>query len=823
MLDTAVSGEITDVKSGSPNKLLHVDFSCEFNAQCNDASNPCATGTCNRSSGACEITYTEGTCDLGDPCTSDTCASGQCVAGPWTCPLAQYDSSLGAPACRSLGASCGVREDDELMMARGTMGPGEPNAPNTLDGCLDGDSGTFHNDESNDALKVHTVSGNAFAEGEEVMITATVWAYSSYASDAADFYYAADATNPNWQYIETVTPPSSGQQDLTATYILPAGELQAVRVNFRFGGDSPKPCSTGSYDDTDDLAFAVSTETGSCGVDQKVQNNECVACESGTTNNAGDDASGSNTTCDAILCDANQKVLNNVCVACDPGTTKADGGDDASGTDTVCDAISCGKDEFVSSNTCVDCPIGTTNADGGDDASGSDTTCDDIDECSDADICLPEATCQNNIGSYTCECPAGFAGNGKTSGTGCVEITETPSDVPSAVPTPSPTSSCTYPNENEWLIITSATDWCTDRRTFGINEEITLVYYNANIENHHDIVDKVEVEFKAGTDKRKTKYKLDGLSAVQKGRTDLSLGLPRNFPDNTYRLSIKMGDIGMLGGWDDDFTPNNPGGAITPGEFTTYKFKVEDKDGGKYGIQSGSAGYGVLVATEATTLPPDPTSSPTKSPSESPTTGAPTTTPSSLPSGIPSMLPTKSPSQSPTTDAPTSFPSSFPSAIPSMSPTQSPSQSPTTGDPTAVPSFVPSEMPSMSPTQSPSQSPTTSTPTEAPSHLPSKSPSVSPTSLPSQNPTTAAPVSSCLLPTKDTWLAIGINGNLPCSEIRTVNLGDTVSMVYTHSSTPEDIITNENQIKKLEVEFKVMGNTDRKTVSPMIPQSLLLQ
>jgi len=41
-----------------------------------------------------------------------------------------------------------------------------------------------------------------------------------------------------------------------ASFTLPAGSLQAVRANFRYTG-SASSCSTGAYDDHDDLVFAV--------------------------------------------------------------------------------------------------------------------------------------------------------------------------------------------------------------------------------------------------------------------------------------------------------------------------------------------------------------------------------------------------------------------------------------------------------------------------------------------------------------------------------------------------------------------------------------
>uniref|UniRef100_A0A0G4HER0 Tyrosine-protein kinase ephrin type A/B receptor-like domain-containing protein n=1 Tax=Chromera velia CCMP2878 TaxID=1169474 RepID=A0A0G4HER0_9ALVE len=134
-------------------------------------------------------------------------------------------------------------------------------------------------------------------------------------------------------------------------------------------------------DATERESAASSTETTEavelanlCLANQRVFSNTCTACPAGTTNAAGDDASGSDTTCDATLCSANERVVSNACTACPAGTTNV-AGDDASGSDTTCDATLCSADQRVVSNSCTACPAGTTNA-AGDDASGSDTTCD---------------------------------------------------------------------------------------------------------------------------------------------------------------------------------------------------------------------------------------------------------------------------------------------------------------------------------------------------------------------------------------------------------------------------------------------------------------
>jgi leucyl aminopeptidase len=166
---------------------------------------------------------------------------------------ATYNSTLKAPSCGTVGSSC---DSGVLLVGRDSMSGGaEPNQPNTINNsCADGTSGTFHSAESNDRLVVATTDGSNFAAGKTVSVRATVWAYNT--SDVLDLYYAANANSPNWVYIKTLVPSGSGAQTLSTTYTLPSGSLQAVRANFRYQG-SASPCSTGSYDDHDDLIFAV--------------------------------------------------------------------------------------------------------------------------------------------------------------------------------------------------------------------------------------------------------------------------------------------------------------------------------------------------------------------------------------------------------------------------------------------------------------------------------------------------------------------------------------------------------------------------------------
>ena len=178
-------------------------------------------------------------------------------SGPQT---ASYDADLGAPKC-SYGVSCD--SGAALLNGRGSIANGnELHAPNTLDTCTDGNSGSYHSDESVDRIVVTRASGGAadLTEGDEVTVSANVWCWNTGTSDYIDFYYASDATNPVWTQIGERQPcPDGGAQTVTASFTLPQGSLQAVRANMMYGSGSPglNSCTSGSYDDTDDLVISV--------------------------------------------------------------------------------------------------------------------------------------------------------------------------------------------------------------------------------------------------------------------------------------------------------------------------------------------------------------------------------------------------------------------------------------------------------------------------------------------------------------------------------------------------------------------------------------
>ena len=181
------------------------------------------------------------------------------VSGGGGAQTAVYNSTLKAPGCATVGSSCD--SGPSLLLGRATLAGGtEPNQPNTINGsCADGTSGTFHSDESNDRLAIATTDGSPLAAGKSVKVTATVWAYGT--TDALDLYSAANANSPSWVFLSTIVPSAAGAQTLSTSFTLPAGGLQAIRANFRYQG-SASACSTGAYDDHDDLIFAVGAASG---------------------------------------------------------------------------------------------------------------------------------------------------------------------------------------------------------------------------------------------------------------------------------------------------------------------------------------------------------------------------------------------------------------------------------------------------------------------------------------------------------------------------------------------------------------------------------
>jgi hypothetical protein len=323
---------------------------CEVDADCDDGAFCNGVETCNA-----------GTCDAGsDPCPGQACYEDGGVCAD----AAIYDPDLGALVCATAGSFC---DSGTLVDGRASLGP-EPNQPNTLDACADGTAGTYHSDESNDRIFVSTVDGEVFSEGSTVQIDATVWAWSTGSADTLDLYYAADANSPSWTYITSLAPPAGGAQTLSAQYVLPAGELQAVRAQFRYQSTNA-PCSAGTYNDRDDLVFAVSGVSPECTIDADCDDG--LFCNGAETCNAGICEAGTPPTCDdGLFCNGAE--------TCNEGTDSCD-----AGTPPTCD-------DGAFCNGTESCNEGTDSCD-----AGTPPVCDDGTFCNGAETC--------NEGTDTCD------------------------------------------------------------------------------------------------------------------------------------------------------------------------------------------------------------------------------------------------------------------------------------------------------------------------------------------------------------------------------------------------------------------------------------
>lgn len=188
-----------------------------------------------------------------NPTTAPTTSAPTPPIGPTV--QASFDGT--SPRCSGIGGAC---SSGALLNSRGTMGTSEPNNFNTIDGCTDGSTGTYHSDESNDAIEVSVVGGGLLQVGKYAVVKATVWAWSTFTSDTADFYVTEGDSDPTWVFIGSVKPSGGGAQILESKPFALTSTTQTVRVSYRYQG-SANPCSTGNYDDADDLVFAVASDT----------------------------------------------------------------------------------------------------------------------------------------------------------------------------------------------------------------------------------------------------------------------------------------------------------------------------------------------------------------------------------------------------------------------------------------------------------------------------------------------------------------------------------------------------------------------------------
>merc|ERR1712176_977536 len=208
--------------------------------------------------------------------------------------FARFNATLGVPLCAEEAVKCetlayfGV-DRDGLLEWKNAANEGdtpELNGPNTLDGCADGNSGLYANDESVDAILVESLNTpmSNLRAGGPVRITASVHAYNN--ADRVDFYLSNNpeaGENTIWTLIGTTVTFPESFPGLTSAQIdtnLLDAPLQAVRVIIRWSSgtnqanplqcptdfpnwvpplDNPDASAPGTFSDTDDLAFKVDT------------------------------------------------------------------------------------------------------------------------------------------------------------------------------------------------------------------------------------------------------------------------------------------------------------------------------------------------------------------------------------------------------------------------------------------------------------------------------------------------------------------------------------------------------------------------------------
>ncbi|WP_422723963.1 endopeptidase [Hyalangium rubrum] len=179
------------------------------------------------------------------------------TANVCTPSLATFNATLQAPYC---AAGCGC-DTNTLVRGRGATSAGgyEMNTPNTLnDSCADGNSGRYHVDESIDKLLLATPDKGLIVPGKQVKLDVTVWCVNS--TDKLDLYYTTNAATPSWSPLATsIACPGAGAKTISHTFTVGSTPgTHAIRAQLRYAG-APGICSTGNYNERDDLAFTVAS------------------------------------------------------------------------------------------------------------------------------------------------------------------------------------------------------------------------------------------------------------------------------------------------------------------------------------------------------------------------------------------------------------------------------------------------------------------------------------------------------------------------------------------------------------------------------------
>jgi Regulator of Chromosome Condensation (RCC1) repeat protein len=186
---------------------------------------------------------------IGDP--PGSLGVSQASASAWLF----YDSTLKTFKCDALASEC---DSGMELSGRGTAAV-EHYPPSTLDGtCVDGNQGSYSDGEWVHRVRVYTQDQSPLTQGRKASLEVTVSLPVIPQNNFLDLYSTTNVTNPSWTLIASLPVTGTGrEQTLTASYTVPTGaRMQAVRAALRRGGVA-SPCTTGPYDDRDDLVFAT--------------------------------------------------------------------------------------------------------------------------------------------------------------------------------------------------------------------------------------------------------------------------------------------------------------------------------------------------------------------------------------------------------------------------------------------------------------------------------------------------------------------------------------------------------------------------------------
>lgn len=166
-----------------------------------------------------------------------------------------YDATFKTVRCTTLTEECNARS---LLDGRG-QAAFERYAPSTLGGsCPDGDGGDSSQGEWVRGVRVYTQDQKPLTEDREATLEVRVQLPWSLQTNYVDLYATVTPANPTWTWIATrELTTGGGAQTVSVNYTVPRGSgTQAIRAAMRRGGTA-SPCTSGPYDDRDDLVFRV--------------------------------------------------------------------------------------------------------------------------------------------------------------------------------------------------------------------------------------------------------------------------------------------------------------------------------------------------------------------------------------------------------------------------------------------------------------------------------------------------------------------------------------------------------------------------------------